>query len=125
MCALVWAPSFALNTLWVTNLTDATRALNEEDFSACVCGFWLEDKTYREFMRQVNTVAPDLPVIIASTPACPDEYRVYLEAMNLGAFEFLCYPYRKPDLDRALRQAITAYARHTWQPSVSALRAAS
>ncbi|MGA7921246.1 MAG: hypothetical protein WCA38_16415 [Candidatus Acidiferrales bacterium] len=117
--------SFAINTSWVTNLADASGALAEKNISACLCGFWLEDKTYRELMRQVKSVAPNLPVIVASTPACPDEYRVYLEAMNLGAFEFLCYPYRKPDLDRVLRQAIRAYARRAWCPSVAALRAAS
>lgn len=118
-------PSFAINTAWVTNLTDAGSALAEKNISACVCGFWLEDNTYRDLMRLLKNVAPSLPVIVASTPACPDEYHVYLEAVNLGAFEFLCYPYRKPDLDRVLRQAITAHARQTWHPSVSALPAAS
>jgi DNA-binding NtrC family response regulator len=118
-------PSFAINTAWVTNLADASDSLAAKSISACLCGFWLEDNTYRDLMRLVKHLSPNLPVIVASTPACPDEYHVYLEAMNLGAFEFLCYPYRRPDLARVLRQAITAHQRDSWHPSLAALRAAS
>jgi hypothetical protein len=45
-------------------------------------------------------------VIIVSAPTCPHEYRDYLAAMNIGAHDFLCHPYRKCDLERMLRLSL-------------------
>ncbi|MFZ0581356.1 MAG: response regulator [Candidatus Acidiferrales bacterium] len=107
--------SFAINTEWVSSVAEATRVLDAKDVSACLCGYWLEDGTFKDLARHIRRSTAKIPVIAVSAPACRNEYRDYLAAMNIGAFEFLCHPYQKSDLERVLRQAITEYARQNWQ----------
>jgi len=103
--------TFAINTEWVSSVSEATRVLAAKDISACLCGYWLEDGTFKDLARHIRRSTAKIPMIAVSAPACRNEYRDYLAAMNIGAFEFLCHPYQKTDLDRVLRQAITAHAR--------------
>ena len=103
--------SLAINAEWVSSIAEANRVLAAKDVSACLCGYWLEDGTFKDLARQIRRSTAKIPVIAVSAPACRNEYRDYLAAMNIGAFEFLCHPYQKTDLDRVLRQAITAHAR--------------
>ncbi|MGC2015683.1 MAG: response regulator, partial [Candidatus Acidiferrales bacterium] len=97
--------SFAINTEWVSSVAEATRVLDAKDVSACLCGYWLEDGTFKDLARHIRRSTAKIPVIAVSAPACRNEYRDYLAAMNIGAFEFLCHPYQKSDLERVLRQA--------------------
>ena len=53
----------------------------------------------------------DIPAIIVSGPSTPHEYRTYLAAMNLGALDFLAYPYQQIDFERMLESAIAAHSR--------------
>lgn len=107
--------SFAINTEWVSSVAEATRILVAKDFSACLCGYWLEDGTFRDLARHIRRSPARIPMIAVSAPACRNEYRDYLAAMNIGAFDFICHPYQKSDLDRILRQAVTTHARQSWQ----------
>jgi DNA-binding NtrC family response regulator len=93
---------FSFNTIWLNSVEAAKRILAREKIAACLCGFWLQGGTYRELFRHIRRERLDTPMIIASAPAWPNEYREYLTAMNLGALDFLCYPYRKSDLERKL-----------------------
>ena len=102
---------YPVNTVWVKGLADAKIWLGTERIAAGLCGFWLEDGTCREFVKQTKRESSEIPVIIVSSPACENEYREYLAAMNTGAFDFLCYPYRRLELERMLRLAITRHVR--------------
>lgn len=106
--------SFAINTEWVSSVAEATKVLETKDVSACLCGYWLEDGTFKDLARHIRRSTVKIPMIAVSAPACRNEYRDYLAAMNIGAFEFLCHPYQRTDLDRVLRQAITAHVRQNW-----------
>lgn len=106
--------SFTINTESVSSVAEATRILDTKDVSACLCGYWLEDGTFKDLARHIRRSTAKIPVIAVSSPACRNEYRDYLAAMNIGAFEFLCHPYQRIDLERVLRQAITAHARQNW-----------
>ncbi|MGB6482502.1 MAG: response regulator [Candidatus Acidiferrales bacterium] len=79
--------------------------------AACLCGFGLEDGSYKDLVKQAKRQMPEVPVIIVSTPSCPNEYREYLAAMNTGAFDFLCHPYQKREVERILRLAVTSSRR--------------
>jgi DNA-binding NtrC family response regulator len=107
-------PCFAINTVWAASVAEASKALEAKDVAACLCGFWLEDGTFRDLARHIRRAESGIPVIAVSAPACRNEYRDYLAAMNNGAFDFLCHPYQKSDLERMLRQAITAHTRQSW-----------
>ena len=97
---------FPVNAIWSAGVEAAKSKLAKERIAACFCGFWLQDGTYRELVRHIRRERAEIPVIIVSAPACPDEYRDYLAAMNIGALDFLCHPYRKSELERMLSMSL-------------------
>jgi DNA-binding NtrC family response regulator len=97
---------YNVNTDWVSGLEETKRALSGANVAACFCGFWLVDGTYRDVVRHLKSQPVELPVIIVCAPKCPDEYRDYLAALNIRAFDFICHPYRPTDLERILHSAI-------------------
>jgi DNA-binding NtrC family response regulator len=105
----------SINAIWVGSVEDVKTLAAKERIVACLCGFWLQDGTYREVIRHLRRERMDIPAIIVSTPACPQEYGNYLAAMNLGALDFLCYPYQQSDFERMLESAIAAHSRSARQ----------
>lgn len=116
-------PCFTINTVWVASVAEASRVLGSKNISACLCGFWLRDGAFKDLARYMRRSEVKVPVIAVSAPACRNEYRDFLAAINMGAFDFICHPYQKSDLDRVLRQAITAHTRQSWHRSRSNVRA--
>ena len=101
----------AINAIWVGSVEDVNAIVARERIAACLCGFWLQDGTYREVVRNLRREGIEIPTIILSARMYPQEYRDFLAAMNLGALDFLAYPYQKRDFDRMLESAITGYTR--------------
>jgi len=102
---------YPLRTLWAKTVGEVRALLAEENISACFCGFWLVDGTYRDVVRLLKRQPVEVPAIIVCEPACPNEYRDYLAALNIRAFDFICYPYRKTDLERILQATLSERAR--------------
>src|ERR1700692_2600605 len=100
----------SLNAIWVGSVEDVKTLVAGEGIAACLCGFWLQDGTYREVIRHLRRERMDIPAIIVSAPSCPQEYRDYLAAMNLGALDFLSYPYQKSEFERMLESALIAHS---------------
>ena len=100
-----------LGIQWVRGVEAAMGLLAEDGVAACLCGFGLEDGSYKELVKHAKRQMPEVPVIIVSTPSCPNEYGEYLAAMNAGAFDFLCHPYQKREVERILRLAVTSFRR--------------
>src|SRR6202051_3890275 len=100
----------SINAIWVGSVEDLKIIVAKERIIACLCGFWLQDGTYREVIRHLRRERMDIPAIIVSAPACPQEYRDYLAAMNLGALDFLSYPYQQSDFERMLKSALIAHS---------------
>src|SRR3984893_16248977 len=96
----------SFNIVWAKGVEAAKSMLAKEKIAACLCGFWLQDGTYRELVRHIRRENMEIPLILVSEPDCPHEYRDYLAAMNIGALDFLCHPYRKSDLEAMLRLTI-------------------
>jgi DNA-binding NtrC family response regulator len=109
--------TFSFNTIWLKGVEAAKSMLAREKIIACLCGFWLQDGTYRELVRHIRRENLDIPVILVSEPDCPSEYRDYLAAMNIGALDFLPHPYRKSDLEGMLRLPVGAQSRSVREPS--------
>ena len=57
----------------------------------------------------------EIPVIVVCAPGCSQEYRDYLAALNMRAFDYICHPYRKADLERILHSVVSA--QHPGVPS--------
>lgn len=103
--------AFPVDTIWSQGVEAAKNMLATERIAACLCGFWLQDGTYRELVRHVRRQRVEIPLIIVSAPTCPHEYHDYLAAMNIETLDFLCHPYRKSELERLLRLAMGIYSR--------------
>src|SRR6201987_6284180 len=97
---------YQIKAVWARGVEEVRAVLARETVAACFCGFWLIDGTYREIVRLLKRQPVEIPAIIVCAPSCPQEYRDYLAALNLRAFDFLCHPYRKADLERILEAAI-------------------
>ncbi len=105
------ALSQALDESWTrieyaSGAASAKQAVSSGGIMACLCGFNLENGTYKEIVKHAKHQAVEVPVIIASTPNCANEYGEYLGAMNAGAFDFLCHPYQCRELNRMLAIAL-------------------
>jgi DNA-binding NtrC family response regulator len=96
---------YRVNTVWSTGIEEVRSSLAEQDVLACFCGFWLVDGTYRDVVRQLKHHRTEIPMIIVCSPECPQEYRDYLAALNIRAFDFICHPYRQSDFERILDSA--------------------
>jgi DNA-binding NtrC family response regulator len=107
----------SINAIWVGSVEDVKAVVAKGGIVACLCGFWLQDGTYREVIRHLRRERIDVPAIIVSAPATPHEYRDYLAAMNLGTLDFLCYPYQKSDFEKMLVSAIAAHSPSNVQQS--------
>lgn len=105
---------FSLDAIWLQGVEAAKNLLAKQRVSACLCGFWLQDGTYRELVRHIRRERAEIPIIIVSAPACPDQYRDYLAGINV---DFLSHPYRKSDLERMLKSAIGRNRQSTRQQS--------
>lgn len=99
--------SYNVKAVSVRGLEELRIALTKENVSACFCGFWLVDGTYRDVVRQLRRQPVEIPVIVVCAPGCSQEYRDYLAALNIRAFDYICYPYRKADLERILYSAVS------------------
>jgi len=98
---------YPVKTIQARGVDEVRGVLAKETVTACFCGFWLVDGTYRDVVRLLKRQPQEIPAIIVCAPACPHEYRDYLAALNIRAFDFICHPYRKTDMERILRAAIS------------------
>jgi DNA-binding NtrC family response regulator len=98
---------YRVNTIWARSTEEVRSALAENDVLACFCGFWLVDGTYRDVVRLLKHRRAGVPMVIVCSPECPQEYRDYLAALNIRAFDFICHPYRNMDLERILDSVVT------------------
>jgi len=97
-----------VKTVWAQSVEGVRSALAKENVSACFCGFWLLDGTYRDVIRYLRDRATEIPAIIACAPACPHEYQDYFAALNIRAFDFMSFPYSASHLELVLRSALRA-----------------
>lgn len=98
--------AYPARTVWANSVEGVRSNLAKENVSACFCGFWLLDGTYRDVIRLLKSRPIEIPAIIACAPGCPGEYQDYLAALNIRAFDFISFPYSAAHLERVLRAAL-------------------
>lgn len=79
----------------------ALACLQEEHFNLVISDLNMPNLDGLEFLRTVQSDYPDVSVIIL-TAACGA--RSYLEAMNLGAAEYLCKPLNLESLKSVMQR---------------------
>jgi len=111
--------SYGMNTLLASGMEEIKLALAKGNVAACFCGFWLIDGTFRDVVRHMKRQRDEIPVIVVCAPACPDEYQDYLAALNIRAFDFICHPYRRSDVDRVLNSTVATRNKLVQMPTKS------
>ncbi len=77
--------------------------LADQRIDLIFCATQLNDGSFREVLRAMEFDQSRLPVVVFSRVGEPEEY---LEAMRLGAFDFIAPPYRCSDLDWIVSNAV-------------------
>jgi DNA-binding NtrC family response regulator len=97
---------FSIEAIWLKNTDDVRRAFARDSIACFLCGFWLENGTYREAVKHIKKQVSQVPFLMVSTPGATNEYRDYLASLNVGAFDFICYPYQEVEVKRILQAAL-------------------
>ena len=96
--------------VFATTVREARAVLAREPVALVVCEDSLRDGSYRELLPVARAAKGDVPVVVTSRVDNPEEY---LEAMKLGAFDYVAEPFSRAELDRivhnALNRALAAY----------------
>ena len=101
--------AYPAKTVCANSVEGVRSALARDSVSACFCGFWLLDGTYRDVIRLLKFRPGEIPAIIACAPGCPHEYQDSLAALNIRAFDFISFPYSAAHLERVLRAALRTH----------------
>jgi DNA-binding NtrC family response regulator len=91
-----------LDLIFCSTLSEAVRHLSREKFKAIFSQARLPDGTFREIIRLADPHRSHIPVVV-----CSDFYdkNTYIEAMTLGAFDYIVYPYRGEEVGWILGNA--------------------
>ncbi len=88
-------PSFSMN--------DTESLLAQEDTALVICHGRSGDGDFRDLLRVAVRNGSKVPVVV-----CADFYdpRLYLEAMELGAFDYFTYPYYRDGVEWVVTNAL-------------------
>ena len=90
---------------FASSVRGVLAVLSREPVSLVICGYALDDGTYRDVLRSLRRSGVQVPVVVASDPEPRAEFDHFLQALHYGAFDFLCFPYRWFELQDILKQA--------------------
>jgi DNA-binding response OmpR family regulator len=93
-----------VNTLASATLAGAEEVLSRQEVALVLCDDRLTDGSYRDLLQTLR-IWKKAPHIVVTTRT--GEWKDYLAALGLGAFDMIQYPYRKTDVElnviRAMR----------------------
>ena len=95
-----------LEPVTASNVEEAGNILARRPTHVVFCEDTLSDGGFREILRLVKATRPESQVVVASKLGDVDEY---IEAMNLGAFDFIAPPYRDADVISVIDSACDRY----------------
>jgi DNA-binding NtrC family response regulator len=96
-------PLHDVEPVFAATLREARAVLAHEPVALVVCEDILHDGSYRDLLPVARAAKGDVPVVVTSRVDNPEEY---LEAMKLGAFDFVAEPFSRTEMDRILHNAL-------------------
>lgn len=92
-----------LKPIPASSLNETKLLLAQEDTALVICQTSFSDGDFRELLRLAVRNGLRVPVIV-----CADFYDppLYLEAMELGAFDYLAYPYHREGVEWVVGNAL-------------------
>lgn len=85
------------------SLAEAEEMLSQQGVALVFCDDRLADRSYRDLLRTLRTWEK-APHIVVTTRV--GEWKDYLEALQLGAFDMIQYPYRSADVELSVLRAM-------------------
>jgi hypothetical protein len=101
--------TYVVNTIWAKSIEEIKSSFIKDKITACFCGFWLVDGTYRDIVRYVKRQHPEMPLVVLCPPTCSQEHQEALAALNIRAFDVIRYPYQRQDVERVLHTALSSH----------------
>lgn len=95
--------SCGLEPVFSSTLQEARAILSRQVIPLVVCAADLADGSFREMLRTREVAELKIPVVVASRR---DDAAEYMEAMQLGAFDFIARPYRQSELQWIVSNAL-------------------
>lgn len=93
-----------VDTFASATLAEAEEILSQQGVALVFCDDRLTDGSYRDLLRTLRTWKKE-PYVVVTTRI--GEWKEYLEALDLGAFDMIQYPYRSSEVElnviRAMR----------------------
>ena len=87
-----------------SNLAEAYDALSRKPVSLVFCDDCLKDGSYRSLLRSLRPRARWPRVVVTTRTG---EWPEYLEAVELGAFDMIQFPYRPADVESNVVRAMS------------------
>lgn len=94
---------FGLQSVVSETLDDAKSLLKREETAIAFVQPNFRKGSFREVLRVADGPRPRVPVIV-----CSEFYdkELYIEAMSLGAFDYLAFPYRREEVEWVIGNAV-------------------
>lgn len=86
-----------------SSVAEARQLLARERPALVFCERRLADGSFRDVLRTQEVTQTGLPVVVASRLAETEEY---LEAMRMGAFDFIAQPYHRGEVEQIVQNAL-------------------
>jgi DNA-binding NtrC family response regulator len=85
-------------------IADAKTLVARQPFGAVLSEDSLADGDYRAVIRELHHYAKNVPVVIVSRR---DDWDSYLEAVGVGAFDYVAFPPNPGELERVIWTALS------------------
>jgi DNA-binding NtrC family response regulator len=97
-----------LEPVLCVTVADSRAVLSRYPICVVVCEDRLADGNYRDIVEAVERTSSDALVIVASRLA---DWNEYMEAVRAGAFDYVCLPPRRTEIEWAVKNALSERAR--------------
>jgi DNA-binding NtrC family response regulator len=96
-CALVETlAQFGLEPVIAADMSEVRAVFSQHPLHLVICEDGLPEGGFREVLRLAIAVGSEVPVVVCSSLGEMDQY---VEAMELGAFDFIAPPYRRREVE--------------------------
>ncbi len=90
-----------------STVREARAILSRQVIPLVICAADLVDGSFRDVLRAARAAETKIPVVVASRR---DDTAEYLEAMQLGAFDFIACPYKRSEVEWIVSNALRKMA---------------
>lgn len=89
--------------VFTSTLRETRKILRRETVALVICANRLDDGSYRDLLQAMEESPQRTPVVVASRV---DDTTEYLEAMRLGAYDYVTAPFRRSEVERIVQNAL-------------------